>query len=142
MRLIENSQGPPVLLDGHEVVLLGSNDYLGHCIPLERASGRRANCRAMRSGRRLDAEARSSAVSRFVAVAGRPLHEQAVANARAAMFEPLGVIFTTITPDVNDLHEEIFVSIRDKDANAARDAMARHIGVTLQQVESALRGTH
>jgi GntR family transcriptional regulator, transcriptional repressor for pyruvate dehydrogenase complex len=76
-------------------------------------------------------------------IARNELLEQAVANARAAMFEPLGVIFTTITPDVNDLHEEIFVAIREKDADAAREAMARHIGLTLQQVESSLgRGTH
>jgi GntR family transcriptional repressor for pyruvate dehydrogenase complex len=68
---------------------------------------------------------------------------QAVINARASMFEPLGVVFTEIQPDVNDLHEEILVAIRERDADAARAAMVDHISHTQQQVERSLgrRGT-
>jgi GntR family transcriptional repressor for pyruvate dehydrogenase complex len=64
---------------------------------------------------------------------------RSVVDARAAMFEPLGMVFMRIHPGSNEGHEEILLTIREKDAEGARAAMERHINLTSRTFESYLR---
>jgi DNA-binding FadR family transcriptional regulator len=75
--------------------------------------------------------------------AGNELLAKAVADTRAAMFEPLGLIFSHIDPAANDLHEEILEAIRSKDEAGARRTMTAHIEATKESLATYLnRGAH
>ncbi len=68
-----------------------------------------------------------------------PLLVEAVGDARAAMFLPVGGVFTELHPDANRGHEEIFAAIETGDGNAAREAMSEHIGLTWQALREMAR---
>ncbi|HEY0279044.1 MAG TPA: FCD domain-containing protein [Solirubrobacterales bacterium] len=74
----------------------------------------------------------------IAAAARNNMLEKAVADARAAMFEPLGLIFSTIDPSANDLHEEILRAIQDRDPKGAGEAMTRHVEVTRDSLDKYL----
>ena len=91
-----------------------------------------------------------SAVSRFfatdaefhdrIAQATRnPLLVQAVGDARAAMFLPVGGVFTALHPDANRGHEEILTAVETGNGQAAQDAMAEHIELTWQALREMAR---
>jgi DNA-binding FadR family transcriptional regulator len=75
-----------------------------------------------------------------IALAARnPLLVQAVSDARAAMFLPVGGVFTALHPNANSGHEEIFDAIKLADAEAARRAMTDHIELTRQALRDMAR---
>jgi DNA-binding FadR family transcriptional regulator len=95
-------------------------------------------------------EERSSPVARFFAtdaefhdriaeVTRNPLLVRAVDDARAAMFLPVGGVFTALHPDANRGHEEIFAAIEAGNGEVAHDAMAEHIGLTWQALREMAR---
>jgi GntR family transcriptional repressor for pyruvate dehydrogenase complex len=63
----------------------------------------------------------------------------AVANARRAMWLPVGAIFHHVEPNANDFHDAIVEAIEDRDSNRAALTMTDHINTTRQTVESWLR---
>jgi DNA-binding FadR family transcriptional regulator len=77
-------------------------------------------------------------VSRFFAVdhdlhlsiaqaARNPMLRKAVEDVRAAMFMPVGAIFTSLHPSANTFHDEIVQAIERQDPDAAHQAMIDHI---------------
>lgn len=91
-----------------------------------------------------------SPVSRFVAtdaefhdriaqVTRNPLLVQAVNDARAAMFLPVGGVFSALHPDANQGHEEIFAAIAIGDGAGAHRAMTDHIELTRQALRDMAR---
>lgn len=65
---------------------------------------------------------------RWIALAtGNPLLVKAVEDARAAMFLPVGGVFSALHPSANEYHAEILAAIEGRDAEAARRAMTAHI---------------
>lgn len=89
----------------------------------------------------LAAGASASPPSRFFATDGEfhhrialgtrnPLLVKAVNDARAAMFLPIGSVFTQLHPSANELHAEILGAIEGQDAETAERAMAEHIRMT------------
>lgn len=67
---------------------------------------------------------------RIAHVTRNPLLVQAVEDARAAMFLPVGGVFPTLHPHAHEYHEEIFVAIDKADRIAAEQAMTAHIETT------------
>ena len=68
---------------------------------------------------------------RRIALATRnPLLINAVEDARAAMFVPVGGVFATLHPRANDYHAEILAAIEAHDGPAAEQAMTAHIETT------------
>lgn len=65
-----------------------------------------------------------------------PYLQAAVETARAQMFLPIGAVFERLEDNANDFHEEIVEAIRRKDADAAEDAMRRHIISTRDRVQA------
>ena len=63
----------------------------------------------------------------------------AVANARRAMWLPVGAIFHHVEPNANDYHDAIVDAIEDRDPDLAALKMTEHINTTLQTVEAWLR---
>jgi GntR family transcriptional regulator, transcriptional repressor for pyruvate dehydrogenase complex len=63
----------------------------------------------------------------------------AVANARRAMWLPVGAIFHHVEPNANDFHDAIVEAIEDRDSDRAALTMTDHINTTRQTVESWLR---
>jgi len=102
----------------------------------------------------LAAGADASPPSRFFATDGvfhhrialgtrNPLLVKAVDDARAAMFLPIGGVFTQLHPSANELHAEILRAIEGQDADAAERAMAEHIRMTrdaLREIAHPPRG--
>lgn len=76
---------------------------------------------------------------RIAQTARNPLLVQAVSDARAAMFLPVGSVFTALHPDANRGHEEIFAAIENGDPDAARRAMTEHIELTRQALREMAR---
>jgi GntR family transcriptional regulator, transcriptional repressor for pyruvate dehydrogenase complex len=75
-----------------------------------------------------------------IALASRnPLLVSAVDDARAAMFLPIGGVFTQLHPTANDLHAEILAAIEAKDAEGAERAMAAHIRTTRDALREMAR---
>lgn len=64
---------------------------------------------------------------------------RSVTEGRQRMWLPVGAIFGHIEENANDHHEEILDAIRDKDPQAAHDAMAAHINETRQTIEAWLK---
>jgi GntR family transcriptional repressor for pyruvate dehydrogenase complex len=77
----------------------------------------------------------------IAAAARNDMLDRAVMDARAAMFEPLGLIFSQIDSTANDIHEEIVEAIRRKDPDEAGAAMTRHIELTRDSLDKYLRGS-
>jgi DNA-binding FadR family transcriptional regulator len=69
---------------------------------------------------------------RIALAARNPLLVQAVSDARAAMFVPVGGVFSALHPDANRGHDEIFAAVEAGDADAARSAMTEHVALTRQ----------
>jgi DNA-binding FadR family transcriptional regulator len=65
----------------------------------------------------------------------------AVETARAEMFLPIGAVFDRLEDNANDFHREIVDAIGRKDADAAEDAMRRHIMSTRERVQAFI-GRH
>jgi DNA-binding FadR family transcriptional regulator len=63
----------------------------------------------------------------------------AVANARRAMWLPVGAIFHHVEPNANDYHDAIVDAIDDRDPDLAALKMTEHINTTRETVESWLR---
>ncbi len=61
---------------------------------------------------------------------GNPLLVQAINDARAAMFLPVGGVFVAVHPAANERHREILSAIELRDGDAAQHAMAMHIEKT------------
>ena len=68
-----------------------------------------------------------------------PLLVEAVGDARAAMFLPVGGVFTALHPDANRGHEEIFAAVETGNGKAAHDAMAEHIELTWHALREMAR---
>jgi DNA-binding FadR family transcriptional regulator len=68
-----------------------------------------------------------------------PLLLQAVGDARAAMFLPVGGVFIELHPDANRGHEDIFAAIEAGAATAAQTAMRQHIELTWQALREMAR---
>lgn len=64
---------------------------------------------------------------------------RSVAEGRQRMWLPVGAIFGHVEENANDHHEEILDAIRDKDPDAAHDAMAAHINETRHTIEAWLK---
>jgi len=62
--------------------------------------------------------------------ARNPMLRKAVEDARAAMFMPVGAIFTRLHPSANTYHDEIVQAIHRQDPDAAAQAMLDHIEST------------
>ena len=62
--------------------------------------------------------------------ARNPMLRKAVEDVRAAMFMPVGAIFTQLHPSANTLHDEIVQAIQRQDPDAAERAMMDHIEST------------
>jgi DNA-binding FadR family transcriptional regulator len=76
---------------------------------------------------------------RIAQAARNPLLVQAVSDARAAMFLPVGGVFTALHPDANRGHEEIYATIESGDADGAQRAMTEHIELTRQALREMAR---
>lgn len=76
---------------------------------------------------------------RIALAARNPLLVQAVSDARAAMFLPVGGVFTALHPDANRGHEEIYAAIAAGDPDEARQAMVGHIEYTRQALRDMAR---
>jgi DNA-binding GntR family transcriptional regulator len=76
---------------------------------------------------------------RIAQTARNPLLVQAVGDARAAMFLPVGGVFTALHPDANRGHEEIYAAIESSDADAAHRAMTEHIELTREALREMAR---
>ncbi len=66
---------------------------------------------------------------------GNPLLVRAINDGRAAMFLPVGAVFTALHPTANQLHADILAAIEARDGDGAAAAMAAHI----EQTRTALR---
>lgn len=76
-----------------------------------------------------------------IALATRnPLLIKAVDDARAAMFLPVGGVFTQLHPSANKLHAEIHDAIEAQDAEAAERAMGEHIRMTRDALRDMASG--
>lgn len=64
---------------------------------------------------------------------------QAVEDARAAMFLPVGAVFQRLVDNANDFHEAIFTAIEAQMPRAAEEAMRAHIAASRQSVEEFLK---
>lgn len=64
---------------------------------------------------------------------------QAVEDARAAMFQPIGAVFQRLVDNANDFHEAIFTAIESQMPRAAEEAMRAHIDASRQSVEEYLK---
>jgi DNA-binding FadR family transcriptional regulator len=71
--------------------------------------------------------------------ARNPMLVQAVGDARAAMFLPVGGVFTALHPDANRGHEEIYAAIASGDPDAAQRAMTEHIELTREALRQMAR---
>jgi DNA-binding FadR family transcriptional regulator len=78
---------------------------------------------------------------RIALAARNPLLVQAVSDARAAMFVPVGGVFSALHPDANRGHDEIFAAVEAGDADAARSAMTEHVVLTRQALREMARPT-
>jgi DNA-binding GntR family transcriptional regulator len=58
---------------------------------------------------------------------GNDMLQDAVEDGRAAMFLPVGAIFTKLHPSANEHHDEIFDAILHQDPARAEAAMVEHI---------------
>jgi DNA-binding FadR family transcriptional regulator len=67
---------------------------------------------------------------RIALAARNPFLVQAVDDARAAMFLPVGGVFTALHPDANRGHAEIYAAIESGDGPAADRAITEHIELT------------
>ncbi len=67
-----------------------------------------------------------------------PLLVKAVEDARAAMFLPVGRVFTRLEDNANDHHAAIFAAVRDRDAAAATARMRDHIEATRASLDGLL----
>jgi GntR family transcriptional regulator, transcriptional repressor for pyruvate dehydrogenase complex len=77
-----------------------------------------------------------------IALASRnPLLVTAVSDARAAMFLPVGGVFTALHPTANLHHEEIFAAIEAEDGDAAARSMGAHIELTRGALREMARPT-
>jgi DNA-binding FadR family transcriptional regulator len=76
---------------------------------------------------------------RIAQVTRNPLLVQAISDARAAMFLPVGGVFTALHPDANSGHEEIFAAIESADAQGAERAMTEHVELTRQALREMAR---
>ncbi len=68
-----------------------------------------------------------------------PLLVQAVNDARAAMFLPVGGVFAALHPDANRGHEEICAAIETGDGDVAHRAMTEHIELTRDALRAMAR---
>jgi DNA-binding FadR family transcriptional regulator len=68
-----------------------------------------------------------------------PLLVQAVSDARAAMFLPVGGVFTALHPNANQGHEEIYAAIEHGDGEGAHLAMTEHVDLTRQALREMAR---
>jgi GntR family transcriptional regulator, transcriptional repressor for pyruvate dehydrogenase complex len=59
-----------------------------------------------------------------------PFLVQAINDARAAMFLPVGGVFAALHPTANEHHEEILSAIEARDADGAQRAMSMHVEKT------------
>lgn len=72
-----------------------------------------------------------------VASASRnPLLVRAVEDARAAMFVPIGAIFSRLEDTANEFHQEIHAGIEARDRVRAQESMRAHIESTRASVRS------
>ncbi|WP_413875662.1 FadR/GntR family transcriptional regulator [Albidovulum sp.] len=69
---------------------------------------------------------------------GNRLIQQAVEDARTAMFLPIGKVFKRLEDSANEHHEEIFAAISDGDPDRAAEAMRSHIVTTRQSLENLM----
>jgi len=69
---------------------------------------------------------------------GNRLIQQAVEDARTAMFLPIGKVFKRLEDSANEHHEEIFAAISDGDPDRAAEAMRRHIVTTRESLENLM----
>jgi GntR family transcriptional regulator, transcriptional repressor for pyruvate dehydrogenase complex len=75
-----------------------------------------------------------------IALATRnPMLVKAVDDARAAMFQPVGGVFTQLHPSANELHADILAAIEAQDGEAAERAMAAHICMTRDALREMAR---
>jgi GntR family transcriptional repressor for pyruvate dehydrogenase complex len=72
--------------------------------------------------------------------ARNPMLRKAVEDVRAAMFMPVGAIFTRLHPSANTLHDEIVQGIQRRDPDAAEKAMIQHIEGTRAALRDFARG--
>ena len=76
---------------------------------------------------------------RIALAARNPLLVQAVDDARAAMFLPVGGVFTALHPDADRGHDEIYAAIERRDGPAAQRAMTEHIELTREALREMAR---
>ena len=69
---------------------------------------------------------------------GNRLIQQAVEDARTAMFLPIGKVFTRLEDSANEHHEEIFAAISGGEPDRAAEAMRRHIVTTRESLENLM----
>lgn len=121
------------------------------CAAAALAAARRTDAHLKRLGRALEEMARLAAtaemrertgtIARFSAADSEfhlgiaqaslnPFLVKAVEDARAAMFLPIGRVFTRLEDAANDHHATIFEAIRDRDTAAAAAGMRDHIEAT------------
>lgn len=67
-----------------------------------------------------------------------PFLVKAVEDARAAMFLPIGRVFTRLEDHANEHHAAIFEAVRDRDATAAAAHMQAHIEATRRALHGLL----
>jgi GntR family transcriptional repressor for pyruvate dehydrogenase complex len=77
---------------------------------------------------------------RIAQAARNPMLRKAVEDVRAAMFMPVGAIFTRLHPSANTLHFEIAQAIERQDPGAAGQAMIDHIEGTRAALRDVARG--
>lgn len=63
---------------------------------------------------------------------------KAVEDARAAMFLPIGKVFTRLEDNANDHHEALFNAIKDRDPERAASEMRTHIEATRARLHALL----
>lgn len=69
---------------------------------------------------------------------GNRLIREAVEDARAAMFLPIGKVFKKLEDSANDHHEEIFAAISSGDPERAAQAMQHHIATSRDSLENLM----
>ncbi len=69
---------------------------------------------------------------------GNRLIMQAVEDARAAMFLPIGKVFKKLEDSANEHHEAIFAAINDGNPDLAAEAMYRHIVTSRESLENLM----
>jgi DNA-binding FadR family transcriptional regulator len=76
---------------------------------------------------------------KVASMAGSPLLERAVADARAALFLPLDALdFDIVRGSAVRGHEKVLAAIRDGDGARAGRAMAAHIRTTTRELEAVI----